>query len=154
MLFIENLNLVPIVFLLFIKISLFRTQDDLELHIVRGDCRHGRAKLYSKHQYFNTNHKQDDQGNAKVNKINLDFFSSKLSTIKFSTNIKVYIHKIKTNFFSPCLRHLGAKKRFQYYHKIKTNFLASAFGISVLKKCFSLIIVHLYSRKANFNTIQ
>ena len=30
--------------------------------------------------------------------------------IQFSTNIKMYNHTIKTSFFSPCLRHLGAKK--------------------------------------------
>ncbi len=28
--------------------------------------------------------------------------------IQFSTNTKIYNHKIKTSIFSPCLRHLGA----------------------------------------------
>ena len=30
--------------------------------------------------------------------------------IQLSTNIKMHNHKIKTSFFSPCLRHLGSKK--------------------------------------------
>ena len=63
-----------LLFISFIMISFFRTQETLELHIVKGDCRHGRAKLYSKSQYFNNNQKErpGDQGIAKVNRKDMD----------------------------------------------------------------------------------